>query len=67
MNSMSELDTHDIDAVAGLYFVVGRATEGAPSCYRLSIVGIPGATDPTWGKAEKRARSGTTSTPAVRP
>ncbi|MGN2245590.1 XVIPCD domain-containing protein [Frateuria sp. GZRR35] len=48
-------DTHDIDAVAGaMYFVVGRATEGGPHPYRLSIAGITRQEgDKDWGKVEK--------------
>ncbi|UGB37187.1 peptidoglycan-binding domain-containing protein [Frateuria soli] len=48
-------DTHDIDAVAGaMYFVVGRATEGGPDPYRLSIAGITRqGGDRDWGKVEE--------------
>ena len=51
---MPKLDTHDINAVAGaIYFVVGRATEGGPNSYRLSVAGVASdATDPSWGKVE---------------
>ncbi|MGN2243847.1 XVIPCD domain-containing protein [Frateuria sp. GZRR33] len=47
-------DTHDIDAIAGaMYFVVGRATEGGPHSYRLSIAGVTRqGGDRGWGKAE---------------
>lgn len=58
---MPKLDTHDIGAVTGaIYFVVGRATEGGPSSYRLSVAGIPsGSADPSWGKVEEvKADSG---------
>jgi len=58
---MPKLDTHDIDALAGaIYFVVGRATEGGPNSYRLSVAGISsGSADPSWGKVEKvKADSG---------
>ena len=49
---MPKLDTHDINAVAGaIYFVVGRATEGGPNSYLLSVAGVASdATDPSWGK-----------------
>ncbi|MBP1474497.1 peptidoglycan-binding protein [Frateuria sp. MAH-13] len=48
-------DTRDIDAIAGaMYFVVGRATEGGPHPYRLSIAGITQqAGDKNWGEVEK--------------
>jgi peptidoglycan hydrolase-like protein with peptidoglycan-binding domain len=48
-------DTQDIDAIAGaMYFVVGRATEGGPHPYRLSIAGITQqGGDKYWGNAEK--------------
>lgn len=58
---MPKLDTRDINVVAGaIYFVVGRATEGGPNSYRLSVAGIAaGTTDPSWGKAEEvKADSG---------
>ena len=50
-------DTHNIDALAGaMYFIVGRATEGGPSPYHLTIAGITyRGKEPNWGKVEKVA------------
>lgn len=52
---MTDIDTHDADAVAGaLYFVVGRGTEGGPSSFHLSVTGITvGTSDPHWGSPGK--------------
>lgn len=54
---MPSVDTHDIDSLAGaMYFVVGRATEGGPNPYRLSIAGITvHSSEPSWGQLEKVA------------
>lgn len=58
---MSDLDTHDLDTMAGaMYFIVGRGTEGGSASYRLSIAGITvGTSDPGWGHADNiKANSG---------
>ncbi|HET6807139.1 MAG TPA: peptidoglycan-binding domain-containing protein [Frateuria sp.] len=46
-----------MDALAGaMYFIVGRATEGGPSPYHLTIAGITlEGLEPNWGKVEKVA------------
>ncbi|WP_424681208.1 XVIPCD domain-containing protein [Frateuria sp. YIM B11624] len=50
-------NTHDLDALAGaMYFIVGRATEGGPFPYHLTIAGITfkGA-EPNWGDTARVA------------